>query len=158
MKRPFASVGIRQADISDSVRARFLAKVAVAGLDDCWEWTGSRTKQGYGRFQLPPNGCTTAQRVAFAIFVGDLAPGLTVDHTCENHGCVNGRHLEAVPHRVNVLRSNGVAAQHARKTRCHRGHPLTQGKTQRFCRTCKREKGRAWMRQHRSNLRARSAA
>lgn len=147
MKRPFASVGIKQSDIPSLVRERFCAKIQKT--ETCWEWRGSRTPQGYGRFRLHGSS-TTAQRVSYAVFVGDLAAGLTVDHLCGNRGCVNPEHLEAVPHRVNILRSNGLAALHVRKTHCDYGHPLAQGKTQRFCPTCKRRNGREWMRRHRA--------
>lgn len=153
MKRAFASVGIKSSDIPMPARLRFIEKISIVDDWSCWEWTASRTPQGYGRFMLPRFGCTTAQRVAYALFVGDLRPGLTIDHRCRNRGCVNPRHLEAVPHRVNILRGNGACARNARRTRCLKGHPLAQGRTQRFCPTCKREEGREWMRRHRAGER-----
>jgi hypothetical protein len=57
----------------------------------------------------------------------------------------NGRHLEPVTHRENVLRGNSPSARHARKTACHRGHPINEANTwvnpkngARQCRVCKR--------------------
>src|SRR4029453_6216720 len=38
--------------------------------------------------------------------------------------CVRPSHLEAVTHRVNVLRGEGLSAQRAPRTTCRAGHPL----------------------------------
>lgn len=156
MKRAFASVGIRRSDIPEDRRVRFIEKLSYRGDHGCWEWQGSKTRQGYGRFQLGEGyGCTTAQRAAYAIFVGDLAPGLTIDHLCGNRSCVNPAHLEAVAHRVNIMRSNAITAHHARRKTCKRGHALERyvgpNHSQRYCPICKRENGREWMRRHRGS-------
>jgi hypothetical protein len=162
MKRPFASVGIKHADISTEVRVRFIEKFAYGGDLNCWEWLGAKTPQGYGSFRLSAYGATTAQRASYAIFIGDLAPGLTVDHLCGNPGCVNPAHLEAVTHQVNLRRGRkGACAVNARKEGCPRGHEYaiyfhkSSGRTQRYCPTCKREMGREWMRQRRDSNPAR---
>jgi hypothetical protein len=36
---------------------------------------------------------------------------------------VRPEHLEPVPHRINVLRGEGVAARRARELTCRKGHP-----------------------------------
>jgi hypothetical protein len=151
VKRAFASVGIRRAEIPMATRVRFIDKIRVGGPGECWEWEASRTSQGYGRFMLGQgHGCTTAQRVAYAIFVEDLAPGLTIDHLCNNPGCVRPAHLQAVPHRVNVRRGGN-----AKRTHCKNGHPLKlyvgPTITQRFCPICARVNKREWMRRLRGS-------
>lgn len=156
MKRHFASVGIRTADIPPEVFARFLDKIEIGGVDDCWPWTGATSHQGYGQFHLPGVASTTAARVAHAIFVGDLEPGLTIDHLCPTRCCMNPRHFEAVPHRVNVLRSNCPSARHAQRTHCPTcGHELARyigpNSSQRYCPPCKRRNGREWMRKRRGS-------
>jgi hypothetical protein len=146
VKRAFASVGIVQADIKPIERKRFLAKVRVRDIEDCWSWLAAKTRQGYGCFRL--NGSsTTAQRVAYALFRGDLKPGLTVDHLCRNRSCVNPAHLEAVPHRVNIMRGKCITAEHARRTHCPRcGSELVwyigPNHRQRYCAQCKRRNSR----------------
>lgn len=158
MKRAFASVGIRSSDVAMATRLRFIAKIDVSHDLECWMWQAAKTRQGYGHFRL--NGTTvTAQRVAYAIFIGDLKPGLTVDHLCSNPSCVSPRHLEAVTHVENLRRGRKSAcARNARKTSCPLGHEYatyfhkSNGRTQRYCPTCKRDKGREWMRKHRGSL------
>lgn len=49
-----------------------------------------------------------AHRLSYELFVGPIPDGYELDHLCRNRGCVNPAHLEAVTHRVNVLR--GLAA------------------------------------------------
>lgn len=56
---------------------------------------------------------------------GPVPDGLEIDHLCRNPACMNPKHLEAVTHRVNVLRSNAPTAQRARQTHCRHGHELS---------------------------------
>jgi hypothetical protein len=41
----------------------------------------------------------------FVHYYGEIPEGLTIDHMCERPACVNPKHLQAVTHRQNVLRS-----------------------------------------------------
>ncbi len=70
---------------------RFWAKVARKGSDDCWEWTASRTWQGYGIFRNPAGA--TAHRLAWTLENGPIPDGMCVCHRCDNPPCQNPAHL-----------------------------------------------------------------
>lgn len=75
--------------------ARFWAKVAVAGPDECWEWTASKTQHGYGQIMVTasPRKITRAHRAAWVLTCGPVPDGMVVCHRCDNPGCCNPAHL-----------------------------------------------------------------
>lgn len=76
---------------SDAVR--FLGLVETT-RDGCWIWRGNRTVDGYGQFQTPA-GTRRAHRVAFELFVREIADGESICHRCDKPACVNPEHLFA---------------------------------------------------------------
>lgn len=108
----------------------------------CWEWVGARSA-GYGGIMVGGKR-VGAHRYVYEQLVGQIPKGLSLDHLCRNHACVNPDHLEPVTHRVNVLRGIGEAAKNAAKTYCKRGHELERDRRgRRWCRTCHRDHQRA---------------
>lgn len=138
---------------------RFLAKVTKHD-GGCWEWTGYRTIFGYGQMGVGGKAgrSVSVHRLAHLVWVGPIAPGLTIDHRCHNEDldctagvncahrrCVNPAHLEPVTSQENCRRSKSVFAENARKTHCKRGHEFTEENTYlgyahggRACRACMR--------------------
>lgn len=119
---------------------RFWAKVDAG---DCWQWTANRDHEGYGRFYPTRDKVQRAHRFAWEALVGPITPGLTIDHLCRNHACVNPDHMEVVSIRVNTLRGISPSAKKIRQTHCLRGHFLDESNIywqgrRRQCRQCRR--------------------
>jgi hypothetical protein len=124
----------------------------VSKTEDCWLWQGHQhNDRGYGRITVAGERWLV-HRLAYTEAVGPIPDGYEVDHLCRNTRCVRPSHLEAVPPRVNTLRSDNPPAINARKTVCSRGHALSGSNVyvrpggRRNCRTCKRSS----LREHRA--------
>lgn len=137
-------------------RTRFWAKVDKSGpvpecdqeLGPCWLWTGAIHKNtGYGICAPAKDRTMGVHVLAWELCVGDVFPGLSIDHLCRIKSCVNPRHLEPVTQAENVRRGTAGEASTARskaQTRCKRGHEFTEANTymktaghaQRSCRAC----------------------
>lgn len=126
-----------------TIEQRFWAKVEKT--EACWLWTGAKS-HGYGNFYLSLGGGkykqVQAHRWAYEAVTGPIPDGLVLDHLCRVKRCVNPRHLEPVPQRVNVLR--GELPRALRENRCVNGHEYTPENTfvnslsVRVCRVCMR--------------------
>lgn len=109
----------------------------------CWMWTGTRTKQGYGKFYA-----FETRMLAHHFLTGKPPELLEYDHLCRNPSCVNPDHLELVTRLINMRRGAATGgALWVKPTHCKRGHELTpenicrNGK--RFqCRICRNERQR----------------
>lgn len=130
---------------------RFWMKVDRRGPDECWEWTGKKDNNGYGKMydggSIDYNKQYAAHRISWEINRGPIPTGLTIDHLCRNRGCVNPDHLEPVTSAVNTMRGYGYFAKNSRRTHCPKGHPLSgsnlkmmkkDGKPYRACLVCLR--------------------
>lgn len=128
-----------------SPEERFWAMVDKAGPlwngTPCWIWRGGIESNGYG-VVVRDGHRKQAHRFTYETLGGSIPAGLTLDHLCRNHPCVNPHHLQPVTHRVNILRGQGLAAQEARRIRCPQGHLYDLLNTRiedggrRHCRAC----------------------
>lgn len=115
----------------------------------CHLWCGTKDHNGYGRVWLG-GAMRQVHRVRYEREVGPVPAGLHLDHfACDTKACCNPAHVRPVTQRENNLRADGVAAVHAAKTHCPKGHPLTEDnlvrslwkkKRYRQCLTCTRER------------------
>ena len=127
---------------------RFEVKVIPEPNSGCWIWTGCITKDGYGRFH-DGTRVRNAHTYSYEYHGGVIPDRFHVDHLCRVRHCVNPRHLEAVPPRINLLRGMGWAGLHSRRTHCPKGYLLLgdnciietdRGSSHRRCRTCKNQR------------------
>ncbi len=102
---------------------RISSKIEQVTESGCWIWIAYTHKQGYGRVSIN-NKVYNAHRVVYETLRGPIGYQLELDHLCRVRCCVNPDHLEAVTHKENVLRGNGIMASYIRRTHCKRGHPL----------------------------------
>lgn len=81
-------------DLTPKFLLRFWKKVDKRA--DCWIWTGSTDRQGYGMIVLGGKRTLKAHRAMWVIYNGDLKREIQVLHDCpsgDNPSCVNPNHL-----------------------------------------------------------------
>lgn len=114
------------------------------GTGECWLWTSSVDKYGYGRLndRALPTRPMSAHRWVFELLVGDIPAEMTVDHICFVKQCVNPAHLQLLTRVENSRRQRRALAHE-----CARGHRFTPENTgwnqfasgpRRYCRECHR--------------------
>ena len=121
--------------------------LVIHGPDECWTWDGFHNEHGYPQAKVGgrPHG---VHRLVAEVVWGPLEG--PVHHVCENPGCANPNHLQ--PLATKELHE-ALHAELRRKTRCIRGHDLTDPMNvtelrsgERRCRVChaerERERGR----------------
>lgn len=81
----------------------------VEGMSACWEWTGLRSRGGYGRMRVAGGPTSAAHRYALLTRLGSLDNAETARHHCDNPPCCNPKHLEPGSQLQNVCDRNGRA-------------------------------------------------
>ena len=115
--------------------------------DGCWQWSGSRGRDGYGTYHL--NGENfRAHRVVFAALAMD--PGTkTLHHECENTGCVNPRHLRMMSN------SEHARLHHPPEELCGNcGSPKEMHRKYPACLLCERKRTRLYRQRNGDRIRA----
>lgn len=117
-----------------SLEERFWSKVLVGDPDECWPWTGAKTK-GYGSLVVDRKRYY-AHRIAYELTYGpiphidgaDEFHGPCVLHSCDNPACCNPAHLRPGSQKENLreMAAKGRGRnQNTEKETCDHGHPLS---------------------------------
>lgn len=149
---------------------RFWAKVNTGKVDECWDWTASRSKGkwDYGKLRGRHNGPgLIASQVAWMLEnERDIPIGMHVLHSCDRPRCCNPAHLSLGTLSENIRQCiergrwfKPKAPGRQNKTRCNHGHDMTgkgmwypAKKGGRRCATCSRERSKMYQRKRRSEL------
>jgi len=67
-------------------------RVAKRSPDECWEWTGGRGNDGYGK-TFYQNKTWRAHRLIYTLVYGVVPADLVVRHSCDTPLCCNPGHL-----------------------------------------------------------------
>lgn len=86
------------------VDERFWDKVERGGTDECWPFTGSLDRKGYGGFWVSrERGIVPAHVFAVELTTGERCPsGMEGCHRCDNPPCVNPSHVYYGTRKQNV--------------------------------------------------------
>jgi len=67
-------------------------KINILSNEECWEWRGSSTSDGYGRMDYHGKKFLT-HRLVYELTYGSIPDNLCVLHHCDNPKCCNPTHL-----------------------------------------------------------------
>lgn len=111
-------------EISKTAITRFFAKVEKT--ENCWLWTATKHKFGYGSFSYKSKKIGS-HVFSFMLHKGDIEKGRCVRHICDVPECVNPDHLILGTQLDNLrdMSSRGRGKnQNTDKEVCKNGHEL----------------------------------
>jgi len=132
--------------VSDlSLIERVKRQVVMEPEMGCWLRQGALHEDGYGL--IWQGGRTRlAHRFMYEAFFGAIPEGFEVHHICKSKNCCNPGHLMVVSHQEHME----LTPRSRSWTHCKRGHPFDEANTliesngRRHCRTCNKERFKAW--------------
>ena len=124
------------------------SQIRIDPITGCHVWTGYKNARGYGmtRFQGTRK---LVHRIVWQHKNGPVPEDLELDHMCRNTSCCNPEHLRAVTARVNVLASDNLCAQNARKSHCPKcgnEYDRVNIRGARYCRACLNKRSAEYVR------------
>lgn len=74
---------------------------------DCWIWTAGCTKNGYGVTSFGGSRWYV-HRLLYEALVGEIPPGMVIDHRCHNKRCCRPSHLLPCDQTANTQNRRGA--------------------------------------------------
>lgn len=101
--------------------------VRLAFTDFCWEWTGYRDADGYGRVRIGGEDLFVHRAVMEWKLGRRLMRAEIIDHLCRNRPCARPSHLEVVTPSENTRRgwAARLSTEAAQRLRLRRSEGLT---------------------------------
>jgi hypothetical protein len=85
------------ADAARAANEHRLAHYRLVTEASCWEWTGTRTRRGYGLAQDSLLGKQRlVHRLSWEMWRDPIPDGWEIDHLCKNRACFNPDHLRTI--------------------------------------------------------------
>jgi hypothetical protein len=103
-------------------------------MNDCWEWLGRLSPQGYAVRSNHGND-ELMHRIVYEAMYGPIPDASHVHHICENPACINPNHLRALSVREH-LRIHAKRPEQC--TRCGSGDWRYRPNGARYCGECNR--------------------
>lgn len=101
------------------------------GVDDCWVWTGARTRDGYGKAGDGVAHRRIWVRLGYPLDYSDL------HHRCGTRLCVRPSHLEP-------MTAEEHQRHHFEQATCLEGHPYVRRYGRQVCMACDARRQRAY--------------
>lgn len=82
--------------LSEKNIARFWSNIDKKDGQECWLWTSTKDKDGYGKFKIRVKDkrfSYMAHRICYYLTNNFIVHNLIVRHTCDNPSCCNPSHL-----------------------------------------------------------------
>ncbi len=80
---------------SQPLEVRFWKLVNKRRKNQCWNWLGAKTGQGYGYMRTEPyTWHQNVHVISYRLHFGEIPKGKFVFRTCKNKLCVNPNHLK----------------------------------------------------------------
>lgn len=71
---------------------RFWERISGLSITECWNWTASKKKDGYGQVKFEGR-MQLSHRISYSLAIGKIPTGLKVLHHCDNPPCCNPFHF-----------------------------------------------------------------